>query len=78
MDPLTCPKCFSEMRVISVIEDEEIIKKILKHIGLWNRKARPPPEVTPGKTQELYIDYTDSQLPASDDYLYVEPEPAYT
>jgi len=31
------------MKVISVIEDEEIIKKILKHLGLWEIKARPPP-----------------------------------
>jgi hypothetical protein len=29
-----------------VIEDEEVIKKILKHLGLWERKARPPPKAT--------------------------------
>jgi hypothetical protein len=23
------------MKVISVIEDEDVIKKILKHLGLW-------------------------------------------
>ena len=50
------------MKVISVIEDEEIIKKILKHLGLWEInppevwrvkacppsvwRARPPPRVT--------------------------------
>ncbi len=38
VDPLTCPKCSGAMRVISFIEDEEVIKKILKHLGLWNRK----------------------------------------
>ena len=31
------------MRVIAFIEDPEIVKKILKHLGLWNQKARPPP-----------------------------------
>ena len=41
VDPLTCPKCASRMRVISVIEQPEIIKKILKHLGLWEMKARP-------------------------------------
>ena len=41
VDPLTCPKCASRMRVISVIEQPEIIKKILKHLGLWEVKARP-------------------------------------
>ena len=43
VDPLTCPKCSGEMKVISVIEDEEVIKKILKHLGLWDVKARPSP-----------------------------------
>lgn len=50
-DPLCCPRCFGKMKVISVIEDEEIIRKILKHLGLWDInppelwrvKARPPP-----------------------------------
>jgi endonuclease III len=46
VDPLTCPKCSGAMKIISVIEDEEVIKKILKHLGLWDRKARPPPKAT--------------------------------
>ena len=40
-DPLCCPKCFGAMKVISVIEDHEIVKKILKHLGLWEVKAPP-------------------------------------
>jgi len=51
------------MQVISVIEEEEIIKKILKHLGLWAIKARPPPKAT-GKTQEYHLDNSTSQLPA--------------
>jgi len=63
------------MKVISVIEDEEIIKKILKHLGLWEIKARPPPRVTgPLKIQEYKIDYSTSQLPVSDKWLYVDPD----
>ena len=27
-----------------VIEDEEVIKKILKHLSLWEIKERPPPK----------------------------------
>ena len=46
VDPLTCPKCSGEMKVISIIEDEEVIKKILKHLGLWDVKTRPPPKAT--------------------------------
>ena len=52
------------MKVISVIEDEEVIKKILKHLGLWEIKQRPPP-----KPSECRIDYSVSQLPSSDKWL---------
>ncbi len=36
VDPLLCPKCSGPMRVISFIDDSEIIKKILKHLDLWD------------------------------------------
>jgi predicted Zn-dependent peptidase len=62
------------MRVISVIDDEDVIKKILKHLGLWDQKVRPPPKATGPPIQEYKIDYTDSQLPVSDKWLYVGPE----
>jgi len=84
VDPLTCPKCSGKMKVISVIEEEDVIKKILKHLGLWELKARPPPRANAlPKAPEYYIDYTDSQLPVSDnlsrasrsnEWLYVDPE----
>jgi hypothetical protein len=75
VDPLTCPKCSGAMKVISVIEDEEVIKKILKHLGLWGVEPRPPPKPTrPTKIAEYSIDYSTSQLPASDKWLYVDSE----
>jgi hypothetical protein len=75
VEPLTCPKCSGKMKVISVIEDEDVIKKILKHLGLWDQKARPPPKAnSPPMTSQYHIDYTDSQLPVSDKWLYVDPE----
>jgi hypothetical protein len=75
IDPLTCPKCSGAMKVISVIEDGEIVKKILKHLGLWDRKARPPPKATgPPEVFEYSIDYSTSQLPISDNSLYVDVE----
>jgi len=74
VDPLTCPKCSGKMKVISVIEDEDVIKKILKHLGLWDQKARPPPKAkSPPMSPDYHIDYTDSQLPVSDNFLYVDP-----
>jgi len=34
------------MKILTVIEDPEVIKKILKHVGLWDIKARLPPKPT--------------------------------
>jgi hypothetical protein len=35
------------MKIISFLEDGELIKKILKHLGLWEVKQRPPPRANP-------------------------------
>ena len=52
------------MKIISAIEDEQVIEKILKHLGLWDQKARPPPKANaPPMAPEYHIDYTDSQIP---------------
>jgi len=42
-DPLACPKCGGRLRIISFIEDPEIIEKILRHLKLRDLPARPPP-----------------------------------
>jgi hypothetical protein len=75
VDPLTCPKCRGPMRVISFIEDQAVIEKILKHLGLWQVKPRPPPWIakTPPLFTEPHIDYSDSQVAPSDNGLYVDP-----
>jgi len=62
------------MRIIAFIEDPEIIKKILKHLGLWEIKERPPPRANAPPKYEPYIDYSDSQLPLPYKCLYVDPE----
>ena len=64
-----------EMRVIGAIEDEVVIKKILKHLGLWLPKRSPSPRAhvahPPWRTppQAVRIDYLDFQIPSADDYL---------
>lgn len=35
VDPLGCPKCKGPMRVIALIDDKAVIRKILTHLGLW-------------------------------------------
>jgi hypothetical protein len=35
VDPLLCPKCGIQMRVIALIEDPAVIERILSWLGLW-------------------------------------------
>jgi hypothetical protein len=60
------------MRIISWIEDEVVIKKILKHLGLWLPKRSPPPRAH-ALPQAVRIDYLDYQIPSTDDYL-IDPD----
>lgn len=46
VDPFLCPKCAAQMKIIAFIEDEDVIRKILKHLGLWDVKRKPLPRVT--------------------------------
>ena len=52
-DPLICPKCRQQMRVIAVIDQRVVIEKILRHLGQWNgtpplAPARGPPAADAG------------------------------
>ena len=50
VDPLRCPKCNSEMRIIAFIEkhnQDDVIEGILKHCNLWREPvSRAPPKFT--------------------------------
>lgn len=61
------------MKVISFIEDPDVIKKILKHLGLWLVKPKVPQRAN-APPSEFYIDYSDSQIPPSGEYLYIDPD----
>ncbi len=73
VDPLTCPKCQGRMRILAFIENEDVIKKILKHLGLWDQKTRSPPR-TIGPPLDVRIDKSDSQVLPCEDYLYCDPQ----
>ena len=60
------------MKVISIIEDEEVTKKILKHLGLWDLKVRPPPKAK-GPSVTIYLDDSEPQI-LSPDSFYVHPD----
>ena len=44
-DPLECPKCHGPMRIIALIDDPPVVRRILDHLGLWQPEAseRSPP-----------------------------------
>jgi len=56
------------MRVIAFIEDENVIKKILKHLSLWEVKRKPSPRVNgPRLIPDSYA------APSVDDYV-IDPD----
>jgi len=63
VDPLACPQCGAPMRVIAFINDPEVIRKILEHLGLWLTNARPVPRAhSPPPVPEGPPDPSFSQL----------------
>jgi len=66
VDPLSCPRCHAEMKIISFIVQPDVIKKILVYLELWEEfsKRRPPPlalaaekaEVATGRIHDLFDD----------------------
>jgi hypothetical protein len=70
-DALVCPECQGRMRILAFIEDPEVIKKMLKHLELWFAKREPQP-VANAPPAEFHIDYSDSQIPSSEEDLYTD------
>jgi len=63
VDPLICPKCEGQMRIVCFIEQDDLIAKILKHLGLWGSPdmhpvANSPPPLKLGE----YVEEDYSQL----------------
>ena len=72
VDPLTCPKCRGSMKIITFIEREEIIEKILKHLGLWHVKTRPPPRIHSPPAYPIVLFYLDIQVTFAYNYTEIK------
>ena len=62
VDPLCCPKCGHEMKVIAFIEKRDqpdVVEKILSHCGLWERPTSRAPPRQPAPRQ-LDLEYVDT------------------
>jgi hypothetical protein len=61
VDPLVCPKCQGKMKIIAFIEDEEVNRKIFKHLSLWEVKKRAPPKIkSPPFTKNISYEPSDT------------------
>ena len=42
-----CPRCQKEMRIVALIDDQAVIERILRHLGLWQQGVRVAPGTDP-------------------------------
>ena len=68
------------MRIIALIDEEEVIERILRHLGLWEERvdvSRGPPEAIlelfPEPVLELWREY-----PAEDPFPDYDSEPVFS
>ena len=61
------------MRILAFIEDEEVIEKILKHLGLWELKVRSLPKMKVSSVT-ISIDDSDFKVPFSTPSFYPDPD----
>lgn len=69
VDPLLCPKCQGTMKIISFIEEPDVIRKILVHLDLWDIRNHDPPAAKYRQVPELTYDDSYSQLPFADAWI---------
>jgi len=59
-DPLICPECQSEMKILSFITEGGIIRKILKYLDLWEKDTACGPPILPETPDEIvYVPIVD-------------------
>jgi len=64
VDPLICPRCGGEMKIISFITDPSVIRHILDHLELWeNNSSRGPPDSSDVLNGDLVYEPFDDGWP---------------
>ena len=48
------------MRIIAFIEEEEVIRKILEHLKLWQEPEPRPPPAVPEQVDLEYVAFLDA------------------
>jgi hypothetical protein len=69
VDPLECPRCKAQMRIIAFIQDEHSIKDIMKAQGIRDFQAPPPIPTFIDTAQAIdELPSYDSFEPSPDDF----------
>ena len=64
VDLLRCPTVAAKMQIIAWIEQPEVIRKIIRHLDLWERPQRsPPPKLFPHKLETFMASLSPWQAP---------------
>ncbi len=56
IDPMICPSCNGNMKIISFIEDQRTVKKILMHLDLWMNHDPPEDDVSIFSIENLQLE----------------------
>lgn len=72
VDPLICPKCTAEMKIISFIYKRAVIKKILTHLKIFEEKKnqRAPPMAKIDYTERVEIVPYDDGWPEYEEAIF--------
>ena len=54
VDPLVCPECRGSMKVVSIITEDDVIYRILAHLGLL--EPDPPPHPPPRDLEAAFAE----------------------
>jgi hypothetical protein len=68
VDPLLCPRCAGPMRVVAFTEQADVIRKILKHLDMWDVKRKPAPRAHGPPTATALQDI-DGVIPSAETLL---------
>jgi hypothetical protein len=76
VDPLLCPRCGFPLRVLAVIDEPPVVRRILNHLGLWNAQQRPPPAQACSNQPVSRLPRVAEDPPPYDDLANCSEDPA--
>ena len=64
---LLCPTCQRDRRLVSLIDDRQVIERILRHLGLWQQGVRvSPTRASPEMADRVIEPWRDDPVPDDD------------